>query len=290
MILLDESGSLIRAAKEDTGRQSRLSHHLRELSAFFGAELTQRAGKSIRLTPAGKELARMVREHFLGLQAFRSETAGVIPAFRIGAGDSLMQWLVVRAIARIRRGRTPVCMTLHNLRTTAIVDQLNDRKVELGVLRADAVEEPLKQIWICDQRYAIFVPRRLVPSRGLLTVREALLKCPHAAIAGDGQLMDRVMALGRNAGGSFVPELTCDSIGQCVAAVRTGAFAAVLPVQAWPTASENEYIVVEDESLDVLGRRIVLAWHPRMLEVIGESAEKMQRSLAEALKEVGAGL
>jgi hypothetical protein len=63
----------------------------------------------------------------------------------------------------------------------------------------------------------------------------------------------------------------------------------VLPVQAWIASPEKEYVVVEDESLEVLSREIVLAWHPRTLEVIGTPARKMQRLLTEALKQAGEG-
>ena len=285
LVLLSESGSLIRAAKGDTGLQSRLSHRLRELSEFFGAELTVKAGKSIKLTPAGESLAQLAREHFLSIQAFRNQAAGTVTTYQVAAGDSLIQWLVVPAIGRIRRGSNPVRVKFHNLRTKDIVTQLKERQIEFGVLRSDAVESPLKRVPICKQRYAIFVPQRLVPSRGYLTVKDALLNCPHAAIGGDGQLMERLRELGRRFGGSFVPELSCDSIGQCVAGVETGVFAAVLPVQAWKASPEKQYTVVEDESLEALSRQIVLAWHPRTMEVMGTSAQQMQRAFAKALKD-----
>jgi DNA-binding transcriptional LysR family regulator len=284
LLLLSESGSLIRAAKGDAGKQSRLSHRLRELSGFFGLELTEKSGKSIKLTASGEKLAQMTREHFLGLQAFRNQAAGVITTFRIAAGDGLPQWLVVPAIARIRRPNNPVRVKLSNLRTKEIVKQLHERQIEFGIMREDAVEEPLMQVRICEQRYAIYVPQRLVPSRGLRTVKEALLECPHASIGGDGQLMERLRELARNFGGHFVPELFCDSIDQCVAAVETGAFAALLPVQAWNPSPDKEYTVL-DESLDALNRQIVLAWHPRSIDVMGTSAQNMQYSLLAALKD-----
>src|ERR1700690_167890 len=107
LVLLSESGSLIRAAKGDAGLQSRLSHRLRELSEFFGTELTVKAGKSIKLTAAGESLARMAREHFLGIRSFRNQITGGGDAYQVAAGDSLTQWLVVPAIGRIRRGSNP---------------------------------------------------------------------------------------------------------------------------------------------------------------------------------------
>lgn len=283
LLKLSEAGSLIRAANNDIGQQSRLSHHLRELSEFFGVDLTERSGKTIKLTPAGEALVRVARQQFSALQAFRNEAANAVPTFQIAAGDSVTQWLLVPAIARMRRPGHQLRFQLFNLRTKDIVDRLKDGRVEFGILRDDALQEPLLRKGICEQRYAIVVPQRLVPTRGLLTLKAALLICPHAAISGDGQLMERLRDLAQTLGGKFIPELACDSIGQCVAAVETGAFAAVLPVQAWKATSQQNCIVVEDEALNVLSRRLVMAWHPRTLEVKGQSARKVQQGLLYAL-------
>jgi len=288
LIKLSEAGSLIRAAKGDFGKQSRFSHDLRDLSAYFGVELTERAGKTIKLTAAGESLVHIARDQFLALQIFRNQAARTTPTLRIAAGDNLTQWLLVPAIGRLRRPTNPIRFALSNLRTKDIVQQLKERRVDFGLLRMDALEEPLEHTAICAQRYAVFVPRRLVPSRGMLTVKDALLSCPHAAMGGDGQLMERLRELGRSLGESFTPELICGTIGQCVAAVETGAFAAVLPIQAWTASREKDYIVVEDDSLAPLARKIVLAWQPRTMEMMGDSASQTQQVLVKALKEESA--
>jgi DNA-binding transcriptional LysR family regulator len=230
----------------------------------------------------------LAREHFLELQAFRNQTAKIIPTLRIAAGDSITQSLLVPAIGLIRRPSNPIRFKLSNLRTKDIVQQLIERRVDFGLLRSDAIEDPLQHITVCEQRYAIFVPKRLVPSRGLMTIKNALLECPHAAIGGDGQMTERLKELARKSGGEFIPELICDSIGQCVSAVETGAFAAILPVQSWVASSETDYLVVEDESLDILSRQIVLAWHPRTIEIMGPSTLKTREALTNALKQQGA--
>src|SRR6267378_2799467 len=98
LLNLSKKGSLIKAANDDFGKQSRLSHHLRELSEYFGIELTEKAGRSVKLTAAGRSLVQITREHFLALESFRNQAAGAIPTIRIAAGDSLLQWLLVPAI------------------------------------------------------------------------------------------------------------------------------------------------------------------------------------------------
>ena len=287
LLKLSETGSLIRAADNDLGKQSRLSHHLRELSEYFGVELTEKAGRSVRLTGAGQSLVQLTREHFLALQSFRNRTSDTIPTIRIAAGDSLLQWLLVPAIGRVRRPSHPIRFTVSSLQTNDIVEHLNERRIDFGLLQVDALEKPLKQAVICEQRYAIFVPQRLVPTRGMLTISDALLNCPHAAIGREVQLRKQVADIARKLGGAFEPELVCDSIGQCVAAVETGVFAAVLPVHIRPSPSGSAYVVVEDDSLDLLKRKIALAWHPRTADVIGPSGSKTRQTLLEALMQQG---
>ena len=81
LLKLSEKGSLIKAADNDLGKQSRLSHHLRELSEYFGVELTEKAGRSVKLTAAGQSLVQITREHFLALQSFRNQATGSIPQY-----------------------------------------------------------------------------------------------------------------------------------------------------------------------------------------------------------------
>ena len=290
LLKLSEAGSLIKAADNNLGKQSRLSHHLRELAQYFGVELIEKSGRSVRLTPAGQSLVQLTREHFLALQSFRNQTTGAIHTLRVAAGDILLQWLLVPAIGRVRRPNNPIRFELSSLPARDIVEQLNERRIDFGLLRADALAKPLKHAIICDQGYAIFVPQRLVPTRGMLTIKSALLDCPHAVIGGDGPLLNQLTELAGRLGGIFHPELVCDSIGQCVAAVETGVFAAELPVQARPYSSVKDYVVVEDDSLDKLKRKIAFAWHPRTADVTGPLGTKTRQALVDALKHRGAAV
>jgi len=195
---------------------------------------------------------------------------------------------LVPAIGSIRRPNNPIRFTLSSLRTNDIAEHLHERRIDFGLLRANAIKKPLKRVVICEQTYAIFVPQRLVLTRGMLTMKDALLNCPHAAIGGDGQLLKQLGELAGKMGGVFIPELVCDSIGQCVVAVESGAFAAVLPVQVRPSSSGTDYVVVEDDSLDTLRRQIALAWHPRTANLAGAPGSKVRQALVEALKQQGA--
>lgn len=88
LVLLNEHGNLIKAAKGDASTQSRYSRALADLGKFFKIQLTQRDGQSIKLTAAGEELARLVKTQFRALEEFQSRTTESVDEIGIGAGDS----------------------------------------------------------------------------------------------------------------------------------------------------------------------------------------------------------
>lgn len=96
-VLLDvrEAGSIVKASGSDPVRQSQYSRQLKELDEFFGVELTTRKGRSITLTPIGQELATLIKEHFLGLNNFCLRIEHSPVPVLVGAGESLIHWLLM---------------------------------------------------------------------------------------------------------------------------------------------------------------------------------------------------
>src|SRR5829696_7891357 len=74
-------GSVTAAAKELNYSQPSVSHHLGRLEAETGAQLLQRAGRGIRLTPAGAELSAHVglSAGRVRLAAFASAIGSLVP-------------------------------------------------------------------------------------------------------------------------------------------------------------------------------------------------------------------
>ena len=285
LIQLNECGSLIKAAGNDKGKQSRYSHYMRELSVFFGVELTTRVGKIVQLTSAGKDLAQIVQEHFQSLQQFKQNVRNQPRDFRIGAEDGLLQWLVLPTVGKLRRTDHPFRLVLQSLEETRTIDMLLAQRMDFGLVRANVAPAALKRVQVCTLRHAVVVPERLVPQRGLLTLRRALLDCPHAVVRTDEQMAQRINSLAQSMDGQFTPELVCDSVSHCVTAVRSGYYAALLPIQSWKTDAEMPCHVVEGPSLGSLDKAIVLVWHPRLIEVGGRVAVRMREILTAALKE-----
>ncbi|MES2736627.1 MAG: LysR family transcriptional regulator [Verrucomicrobiota bacterium] len=285
LILLEDNGSLIRAANGDSGRQSRLSHYIKELSGFFGVELTERVGKTIRLSQAGMELTVMIRRHLSDITRFKRNVSNLPPTFRFGAGESLLQWLVIPSLPQMQSTPEQIHFILSNLRTQEINARLQDQRLDVGLLREDAVAVGLKRKPACSIKYVVVVPQRIVGRRRQLSLKEALLNYPHAALAGDGAMRASLDRIAGDFGGLYVPQLQCDSIAQCVAAVKTTHFAAVLPSWAWQPEAGIEHLVCEDPGLAQLRRSLVLAWHPRLVETHGEKVKELVDGMANTFRQ-----
>lgn len=278
LILLDEAGSLTRAAGGDSGKQARMSHHLRELGEFFGAKLTDRVGRTLSLTPKGKELATIARTQFRTLKDFSESVRQTEREWVVGAGDSVLQWWLLPALSK---ADLPQRWSLHNLRTTEVVTRVADERVDFGVVRRDAVRDTVESADIGVVEYVIVVPNRIRTRN--LTGRTALIDLPHATIGNDGQLTARLREVAAKHGGIFKPQLKCDSLGLCMAAVKTGKYAAVLPTYILDASILANVEVLETE-LDELKRPMALIWNRRAVETLGPKARGAKDILLAALR------
>jgi DNA-binding transcriptional LysR family regulator len=278
LVLLADAGSLTKAAGNNPGKQTRMSHHLRELGEFFHVALTERSGRTLKLTQKGYELAQIARNHLSTLQTFARSVQTTDHEWAIGAGDSVLQWWLIPALGR--RGLA-TRWSLHNLRTTEIVSRVADARLDFGLVRSDSVRDSVKAAQIGTITYAIVVPRRLL--RGNLSTKTALAELPHATIGTDGQMAERLRNIASDLGSVFQARLKCDSLGMCLAAVRTGRYAAVLPTYILDDDTVADVEIVEAD-LEELNRPMALIWNPRTVETLGHNAVETRDALLAALK------
>jgi DNA-binding transcriptional LysR family regulator len=97
-------------------------------------------------------------------------------------------------------------------------------------------------------------------------------------------MTQRVQEIAGQLKGVFRPELMCDSLTQCVAAVQSGYYASLLPVPFWTPRPETRCRIIEDPLLDLLDRDVVLAWHPRLIDVHGAAMGRFKGALLGALR------
>lgn len=283
LIEVRDAGSIAQAAPGDPVRQSQFSRQLRELSEFFGCEVAQRRGKILKLTEQGERLAELAREQLRSLDDFRSECKQESVAFTIGAGDSLIQWLVIPRLGKVIDEFPETHFATANLRTNEIVHQLTDCRLDFGIIRKNAMAPGLKSVSVGVVSYAALVPEALVKAKSKLTLRHVLETLPLATQTTDGQFTSGLREIAKSLDVLLAPALACQSFPQTMAALRSGRFWAIVPELAVRELPSGVAHRVSDPLLQQLDREAMLAWNPRVIRVRPNAAKiaaRLQHLLA----------
>jgi DNA-binding transcriptional LysR family regulator len=267
LIEVRDAGSIAQAAPGDPVRQSQYSRQLRELSEFFGCEVAQRRGKILKLTVQGERLAELAREHLRSLDDFRSECREEGVAFTIGAGDSLIQWLVIPRLGKIMDAFPGTRFATTNLRTNEIVQQLTDCRLDFGIIRKNAVAVGLRAVSLGMVTYVAVVPNSLLPRKKKITLGQALAELPLATQTTDGQFTSGLREIAKSHGAPLTPALACQSFPQTMAAVKTGRFWSIVPKLAACELSPGAVHQIADDALRSLAREAMLTWNPRLVRI-----------------------
>jgi DNA-binding transcriptional LysR family regulator len=254
------AAGISKAAPGDPNRQSQFSRQLKELEEFFGAELLRRTHGRFELTSAGRELFKIVKSHFNALEDLADRCANENVEVTFGAGESLLHWLLFPCLAEFRRKHPTIALVLHNLRTDEIANRLCDARLDLGLLRQDAVRPPLGSARLGSIEYRLTMPRGSWRSRRR-NIWTSLAKQPVAILAGS----EVSAAFEREATIKGIRLNVClraSSYAQLTEAVSLLGCSAVLPT----FVSENtENDVVSISALKPFTRLVALVWNPRFI-------------------------
>jgi DNA-binding transcriptional LysR family regulator len=138
LLAVARHGSVTAAAEALHYAQPSVSHHLARLEAETGARLIQRAGRGVRLTPAGQLLAERAEEILGRLDAAEAELtehsglrAGRV---RLAAFPSALGSFVPVAAARFAASHPGVALTLVEAEPPEALKLLRSGDVDLAVL------------------------------------------------------------------------------------------------------------------------------------------------------------
>jgi DNA-binding transcriptional LysR family regulator len=171
-------GSVTAAAKELHYSQPSVTHHLNRLEAETGAQLLQRVGRGIRLTPAGRLLADRAAEIIGRIDAAGAElsahvglTAGRV---RMAGFASANGSLVPAAVATLAARHPGLQVSLTDTHPIDALELLRTGKVEVAVIFRYEETEPeppgVRLHHLLDDSVYVLSTRR---ERGLATLRDA---------------------------------------------------------------------------------------------------------------------
>jgi DNA-binding transcriptional LysR family regulator len=284
---LSQAGSISKAASGDLSRQALVSRQIRELEEFFGTELTLRSGKTLVLSPAGQRLALLIREQFQDLNDFQLEQQKQAKSFSIGAGASILEWMVIPAASKIRQALSNPTLHFSSERSRELIEHIRDGRLDFAVVREDAIPERLPRLAISKVRFYLCASRRLVGMQPKARLDEAsfLHSLPFAANAGGGQLDSTFRQAMIEKCGSFRPAFECDSLLQVRALILQGVCAGLMPSIGIHGLTEKEVVLREFAPMKDYGRALALHWNERQMRrrgvevsVIRETAKSLVKS------------
>src|SRR5205814_3486427 len=175
---VSRSGSVTAAAKELHYSQPSVTHHIARLEAESGAQLLQRVGRGIRLTPAGQLLADRAAEIIGRIDAAGAElsahvglTAGRV---RLAAFASANGSLVPAALATLANRYPNLEVSVTDTHPLDALELLRTGKVEVAIVfryeETEAEPAGVRLHHLLDAPVYVLWTRR---QRGLATLRDA---------------------------------------------------------------------------------------------------------------------
>ncbi len=271
-----DAGSIAAVAQGDASRQALLSRQIKELEIFFAVKLTRRAGRGLELTDAGRDLAMRTRDAFRQWKEFKEGYAGRKRRLRIGASGSVLEWLLIPSLAKLRQENFELSVV--GGRTLQLARQVEDGELDFAILRDDALTPRLVGQTIGSYGYRLWAPRKLLPKDAKPSL-DLLAQLPMALSAGGTfrkKLSESLSARG------IEPHVGVEttSFAQALEALRSGAFAAILPEFAKTNLSEKQFTAMDIPELKLAGRTMTLTRRKQREDLI-QISETLHRTLAE---------
>src|SRR6185312_9946806 len=221
-------GSVTAAARELHYSQPTVTHHIARLETETGAQLLQRVGRGIRLTPAGRLLADRAAEIIGRIDAADAELSAHVGLstgrVRLAGFASAISSLVPRAAAQLKRAHPGLEIRSIDTHPPEALELLRTGRVELAIVFRydDADDEPtgIRLHHLLDDPMYLLANRR---TRGLASLSQATW------VAGCDRCRGHLLALCHTAG--FEPRIGYESDDMVLiqALVAAGLCVATLP-------------------------------------------------------------
>lgn len=265
--LVAQAGGITKAANGDPVKQSLFSRQIKELEEFFGGELIRRKGRGIVLTTTGKRLNLVAREAFASLLDFKKECRKQPLEVVIGAGESIIQWILLPRLGEIRKRIPNVQFKFLNLTNDEAINRLTEGMIDFAFVRKDVVKKTLQAKPMGLLGYSLFIPAKLhdvVAEKSGLGMIKGL---PLATLEGDGSFRRDLAEAARKHNLKLNIQVECSSFTLAARAVADGIVGAVLPNIAVADFSRMDVAKLNLPFLKTFDRQMCLATNPRLIRI-----------------------
>lgn len=206
---------------------------------------------------------------FQALEDFHRACRNQLIELTIGAGESLIQWLLLPRLGQLVKRRTKLNIKLQNLRTKDILNGLDDGRLDFGVIGESSTNSKLETILLGKMDYALFVPLQLMPANPPESKSPLFLldNLPLAVLDGSPSILEAIESTASRHKLTLNIRLQLSSYPQLVQAVQSLQVASVMPTMAAKSLPKDAYQLVRLPFLDRLSRKIFLAWNRDVAKV-----------------------
>jgi DNA-binding transcriptional LysR family regulator len=208
--------------------------------------------------------------------------------FRIGAGASLLEWLLIPALKDIRETLRGASLHLEVMRSRELVEAVREGSLDFAVVREDALSEEQRlkaSLRLTSLSFHLCAARHLVRTsmRHGLTTPQDWGNLPWAVLSGGGQLDAKVRGTLEAACPGLTPAVECTSLLQVKELVIRGVCAGILPSLGMLGLAEAGVVSREFEPLKDYRRPLALHWNERQMRR-REIAEGVIKAMAKNLR------
>lgn len=262
------AGGITAAAGDDSNRQSQFSRQLKELERYFGVELLKRGRGPAELTDAGQRLYEIVGHTLRALEEFRGTCAGQPIELVVGAGESLIQWLLLPRLPGLAEAHPRLAVTFQNLKTDEILSEVLNGGIDFGVVSRCEPHRALASAPLGTLQFRLFAPAALLPKTSGLKLKSDILgQLPLAMLDGGTSIRQAVEQEARRIGIKLNVRLRFSSYPQLAQAVENLNVAAIMPGLAAGSLKAPSVRVVSLPFLSALSRDVLLIWNRKTAEV-----------------------
>ena len=169
------TGSVGAAARQHHRTSSAISQQIRRLESHCGVKLLERAGRGVRLTPAGEAAAPAIAQLWNDAEALFGHLATLagspVTTVRVAVSDYLGKALLVPVLRDLREGRVPVRFEIVTTHSRDAIARVSKGDVDFGVVSASVLPPGLEVRHLFDQQFAWVGPRRRRGRREPLVAR-----------------------------------------------------------------------------------------------------------------------
>jgi DNA-binding transcriptional LysR family regulator len=211
---------------------------------------------------------------------FKSECNKQPLEITLAGGDSLMYWVILPQLARLKKRLPDTNFALLNLKSAEILNRLKEGTIDFGVLRESGISSPLKASPLGTMSHSLFVSQR---SNAPCEVERILCEFPVATLEGDGSFRRELTTAFHKSGSGLNVQLECSSFPLIARALKNHKAAAILPSIARCEFGDGSVAEIKSPLLKRFDRRIVLAWNTRVSR-IRAVVEKARPVISEEIK------